>query len=101
VICRQGTAAAPITVKGVLGPAGESPVIEGISAVTAPGLNYWSESRGIVKIGGQGPRKPLEFCSIQIIFDGAPGNVATIGNLAGGEPFLQLESQNFINLAHR
>jgi len=52
VICRQGTAAAPITISGVPGPAGELPVIEGISAVTAPGLNYWSENRGIVKIGG-------------------------------------------------
>jgi parallel beta-helix repeat protein len=52
VICRQGTAAAPITVTGVPGPAGELPVIEGIDAVTAPGLNYWSEGRGVVKIGG-------------------------------------------------
>src|SRR5262245_35217089 len=52
VICRQGTAAQPITFTGVAGPNGELPVIEGISAVTAPGLNYWSENRGIVKIGG-------------------------------------------------
>ena len=52
VICRQGTAAAPITISGVPGPAGEFPVVEGIGAVTAPGLNYWSENRGIVKIGG-------------------------------------------------
>jgi PKD repeat protein len=37
---------------GVPGPAGELPVIEGTDATTAPGLNYWSESRGIVKIGG-------------------------------------------------
>jgi parallel beta-helix repeat protein len=52
VICRQGTAAQPITFTGVAGPNGELPVIEGISAVTAPGLNYWSENRGVVKIGG-------------------------------------------------
>ncbi|MBI2685379.1 MAG: PKD domain-containing protein [Acidobacteria bacterium] len=52
VICRQGTAAAPISITGVPGPAGELPIIEGIDAVTAPGQNYWSESRGIVKIGG-------------------------------------------------
>ena len=52
VICRQGTAEAPITVTGVPGPAGELPVIEGIGATTAPGLNYWSEARGVVKIGG-------------------------------------------------
>jgi parallel beta-helix repeat protein len=52
VICRQGTQAQPITFTGVLGPNGELPVIEGIGATTAPGLNYWSESRGVVKIGG-------------------------------------------------
>jgi parallel beta-helix repeat protein len=52
VICRQGTAAQPITFSGVAGPNGELPIIEGINAVTAPGLNYWSEGRGIVKIGG-------------------------------------------------
>jgi PKD repeat protein len=52
VIGRQGTAAAPITFTGVPGPNGELPVIEGIGAVTAPGLNFWSEGRGIVKIGG-------------------------------------------------
>lgn len=52
VICRQGTAALPITFSGVPGPANELPIIEGIGAVTAPGLNYWSENRGIIKIGG-------------------------------------------------
>src|SRR4029453_13931378 len=52
VFLRQGTAAQPITFTGVAGPNGELPVIEGISAVTAPGLNYWSESRGVIKIGG-------------------------------------------------
>src|SRR5215510_7399457 len=52
VICRQGTAAQPITFRGIPGPNGELPIIEGISATTAPGLNYWSENRGIIKIGG-------------------------------------------------
>jgi len=52
VICLQGTAAQPITFTGVAGPNGELPVIEGIGAVTAPGLNFFSESRGIIKIGG-------------------------------------------------
>ena len=52
VICRQGTAAAPITVTGVPGPLGQLPVIDGAGAVTAPGLNYWSETRGVIKIGG-------------------------------------------------
>src|SRR5262249_2592729 len=52
VICRQGTAAQPITFSDVPGPNGELPIVEGINAVTAPGLNYWSENRGVVKIGG-------------------------------------------------
>ncbi len=52
VVCRQGTAAAPITVSGVPGPAGQLPIIDASGAVTAPGLNYWSETRGVIKIGG-------------------------------------------------
>jgi hypothetical protein len=52
VICRQGTAAAPITVRGVANASGRRPVIDGNGAVTAPGLNYWSETRGVLKIGG-------------------------------------------------
>ena len=52
VICRQGTAAAPITVLGVPGPGGALPVIDGNGAGTAPGLNYWAEARGVIKIGG-------------------------------------------------
>jgi len=52
VICRQGTAAAPITIRGVLGPNGERPVIEGNGATTPTNLNYWNEARGTIKIGG-------------------------------------------------
>lgn len=52
VIGRSGTSAAPITIRGVPGPNGELPVIDGRNAVTAPGLNFWSETRGVIKIGG-------------------------------------------------
>jgi hypothetical protein len=52
VICRQGTANAPITVRGVLGPNGERPVIDGNGAVTPTNLNFWNEARGVIKIGG-------------------------------------------------
>jgi len=52
VICRQGTQAAPITVRGVPGPAGELPVIDGNGATTRTALNYWNETRGVIKIGG-------------------------------------------------
>lgn len=52
VICRQGTAAQPITISGVAGPAGELPVIEGSGATTRSALNYWNGVRGVIKIGG-------------------------------------------------
>jgi hypothetical protein len=52
VICRQGTAAQPITIRGVLGPNGVRPVIDGNGATTPTNLNYWNEVRGTIKIGG-------------------------------------------------
>lgn len=52
VIGRQGTPAAPITVRGVPGPAGELPVIDGQNATTPAPLNYWNEVRSVIKVGG-------------------------------------------------
>lgn len=52
VICRQGTSELPITVTGVPGPNGELPVIDGVGATTPANLNFWSEQRGVIKIGG-------------------------------------------------
>jgi len=52
VICRQGTAAQPITISGVRGPNGELPVIDGNGAVTPLNLNFWSENRATIKVGG-------------------------------------------------
>jgi hypothetical protein len=52
VISRQGTAAAPITVRGVPGPNGELPVIDGSGATTRPTLNFWNQQRAVIKIGG-------------------------------------------------
>src|SRR5687767_11211227 len=52
VICRQGTESQPITVRGVLGPNGERPVIDGNGAVTPTNLSFWNENRGTIKIGG-------------------------------------------------
>lgn len=52
VICRQGTEQAPITVRGILGPGGQRPVIDGQDATTRAALNYWNEDRGVIKIGG-------------------------------------------------
>lgn len=52
VICRQGTSNAPIVVRGMPGPAGELPVMDGNAATTRPVLNYWNQPRGVLKIGG-------------------------------------------------
>ena len=52
VICRQGTESLPIVVRGVPGPAGELPVIEGSGATTRLALDYWGEQRAVIKIGG-------------------------------------------------
>ena len=54
----------------------------------------------LVKIIRQGPGKPLLLSSIQIIFDGAPGDVTTFGNLTCGETFLPFQSQYFFYFAH-
>ncbi len=68
VICRQGTASAPITVQGVPGPAGELPVIEGIDAVTSSQFSFWNEDRGIIKIGGAS--RPADTMPQYIVIEG-------------------------------
>jgi len=52
VIGLQGTAAAPISVRGVPGPGGQRPVIDGENATTPAPLNYWNEGRSVIKVGG-------------------------------------------------
>jgi hypothetical protein len=52
VISRQGTLAAPITVRGVAHANGALPIIDGSGATTRLQLDYWSETRGVIKVGG-------------------------------------------------
>ena len=52
VLCRQGTAAQPIIIRGVPDAEGRLPVIDGADATTPAGLDYWNEQRGLIKIGG-------------------------------------------------
>lgn len=52
VLCRVGTAAAPIVVRGIPDAGGALPILDGAGAVTRPALNFWNEDRGIIKIGG-------------------------------------------------
>lgn len=51
IIAGQGSAAAPIVVRGIPNPAGELPVLDGWGATTRTALNYGGEARGIIKIG--------------------------------------------------
>lgn len=52
VIAVEGTEQAPITIRGVEGPNGELPVIDGENATTSKHCDFWGEARGVVKIGG-------------------------------------------------
>jgi hypothetical protein len=52
VIAAQGTAADPVVVRGIPAPDGALPVIDGNGATTRQQLDYWSETRGVIKIGG-------------------------------------------------
>ncbi len=51
VICRQGTANAPITVRGVPNANGDLPVIDGNGATTPTNLNFPGDTRSVIKIG--------------------------------------------------
>lgn len=52
VLSRVGTSTAPIIVRGILGPGGERPILDGNGATTRPQLVYYSQERGVIKIGG-------------------------------------------------
>ncbi|MBI3191207.1 MAG: polysaccharide-degrading enzyme, partial [Pedosphaera parvula] len=59
VICFRGTARQPIIVRGVPGPNGQLPVIDGRDARTRKELSYWHEQRSVIKIGGANRPKDL------------------------------------------
>lgn len=52
VLCVRGTAEKPIVVRGVPGPNGDLPVLDGRDALTPKTLNYWGGERSVIKIGG-------------------------------------------------
>jgi len=52
VVGRTGTPGAPLVVRGVSGPGGALPVIDGENATTRLALDYWNEPRSVIKIGG-------------------------------------------------
>ncbi len=50
-ISRQGKTNAPITIRGVSGPKGELPVLDGDGATTRRQLNFWGDTRALIRIG--------------------------------------------------
>ena len=52
VVNIAGTEESPFIISGVLGSNGDRPIIEGDGATTRAALNFWSEVRGVIKIGG-------------------------------------------------
>jgi hypothetical protein len=52
VIAVQGTEQQPFTVRGVANGSGQLPVIDGNGATTRSIINFWNESRAVIKIGG-------------------------------------------------
>ncbi len=68
VIGRSGEAGNPIVVRGVPGPAGQRPVLDGRDATTRAQLNYWNEARGLIKIGGS--NTPPDTMPAHIVIEG-------------------------------
>jgi hypothetical protein len=54
-VSRAGTAAQPITIRGIPNGSGELPVISGDAATTRLQLDYTNEQRGLLKIGTASP----------------------------------------------
>ncbi len=52
VVGGGGTEAAPLIIRGVPGPGGELPVIDGDGATTRGALSYWNQVRSVIKVGG-------------------------------------------------
>jgi len=51
LICTRGTATAPVTIRGIPGPEGQLPVIDGRDAWSPPGPSAWDNGRSVVQIG--------------------------------------------------
>ena len=67
VICRAGTADKPITVRGVPGPEGQLPMLDGRGATHRAEIDYWNCDRAVIKIGGA--RKPADTMPAWIIIE--------------------------------
>ncbi len=93
VIGRQGTAGSPISVRGVPGPGGERPIIDGQSATTPPQLNFWNEGRSVIKVGGS--NTPDNTVAQWIVIEGLDVRGARLPNTyTGDDNLVHTYSQN-------
>jgi hypothetical protein len=90
VIGRAGTADAPITVRGVPGPDGDLPVMDGNGATTRSNLSYWGDVRGVIKIGGA--RNPADTMPKYIVIENL--------DVRGGRPPFAFTAANGQKLAY-
>ena len=66
VVARTGTASGRIVIMGVPNVSGELPIIDGDSATTRLQLDYWSEERGIINLGGSSyPNQTPDYITIE------------------------------------
>jgi hypothetical protein len=92
VICRAGSESSPIVVSGVPGPGGELPVIDGEDATTRSALNFWSESRGVIKIGGA--NVPPDMMPAHIVIENLDIRGGRAGNTFTGRDGLTAYADN-------
>ncbi|MCB0429663.1 MAG: right-handed parallel beta-helix repeat-containing protein [Flavobacteriales bacterium] len=107
VIGAHGTAASPVVIMGV-DSAGILPVIDGDGAVTRQQLDFWSENRGIIKVGGTStPSDDAAYVEIRnldirtgkegIPFTDDGGNASTF---AGNAAAIFVEKGDHITISH-
>ena len=68
VICRRGTPKDPIVVRGVPGPHGELPAVDGAGATTPASLDYSGDLRAVIKIGSA--RTPADLMPSDLVIEG-------------------------------
>lgn len=93
VIGRQGTMGSPISVRGVPGPGGVRPIIDGQNATTPPQLNFWNEGRSVIKVGGS--NTPANTVAQWIVIEGLDIRGARMPNTyTGDDNLVHTYSQN-------
>ncbi len=103
VISCKGTKAAPVILRGIPGPAGELPIIDGNGATTRKQLDFWGDARGVIKIGGakipQGVRS--EYVVIENLDIRSARPPYTFSNSAGQQTnYLAMAASLYVERAH-